>query len=237
MKAQDIIGRALAEERRYLYEDESKDMLVSAGIPATPCRVAADEEEAASIAGQIGYPVVLKVRSTAIQHKSDLGGVILNLGDAGQVRRAYREIMDRAKAVDPAAGVTVQTMAPPGREVIVGVTTDRQFGPVVMCGLGGVFTEILKDVSFRLIPLTEAHARDMIRSLQGYRLLAGYRGAPPADEGALVDILLKVSRLVENEPRIRELDLNPVALYPQGALVLDARMVLGERAYDMDDMA
>ncbi len=226
MNVAELLAEARAAGRRYLCEDEVKEILGGMGIPATSCRLAHNEEEAVELARELGYPVVLKVRSPLIAHKSDTGGVALNLADSRQVRLAYREIMARATAVDPAAAVTVQPMASPGREMIIGVTTDRQFGPVLMCGLGGVFTEILGDVSFRLIPVNSDVARNMIRSLRGYRLLAGYRGAPPADEEALVNILVKVSELVATYPQIRELDLNPVVVYDRGALVLDARLIL-----------
>ncbi|AEG14098.1 acetyl-CoA synthetase I (NDP forming), beta subunit [Desulfofundulus kuznetsovii DSM 6115] len=226
MNVAEFLAEARAAGRRYLCEDEVKEILGGVGIPVPPCLLAHNEEEAVERAGELGYPVVLKVRSPLITHKSDTGGVALNLVDSRQVRLAYREIMARARATDPAAAVTVQPMASPGREMIIGVTTDRQFGPVLMCGLGGVFTEILGDVSFRLVPVSPGVARNMIRSLRGYRLLAGYRGAPPADEEALVNILVKISDLVASYPQIQEMDLNPVVVYDRGALVLDARMVL-----------
>ncbi|MGB9803100.1 acetate--CoA ligase family protein [Desulfofundulus sp.] len=226
MNVAEILELVRSAGRRYLCEDEAKEILSRVGIPVTPCRLARTEDEAVERAGELGYPVVLKVRSPLIVHKSDTGGVALNLVDSRQVRRAYREIMARAVAVDPAAAVTVQPMAESGREVIVGVTDDRQFGAVLLFGLGGVFTEILGDVSFRLLPVDRDAACSMIRSLRGYRLLSGYRGAPPADEEALIDILIKVSDLVAAYPQIREMDLNPVVVYERGALVLDARIFI-----------
>jgi acetyl-CoA synthetase (ADP-forming) len=224
----EMLAAARSAGRRYLCEDEVKEILQRVGVPVTPCYLARSEEEAVARAIEVGYPVVLKVRSPLIAHKSDSGGVVLNLANGYQVRRAYRQIMDRVKGVDPEAAVTVQPMASPGREVIVGFTVDRQFGPVLMCGFGGIFAEVLGDVSFRLVPVEPDMARDMVRSLRGYRLLAGYRGIPPADEGALVDILVKVSGLAAAFPQIQEMDLNPVVVYERGALVLDARAVLAD---------
>lgn len=226
MAAEKILAAARSEGRRILCEDEAKELLRYAGVPVVPCRLAGSEEEAVALAGEVGYPVVLKVRSPLIIHKTEAGGVALNLKDAAEVRRAYGEIMSRAAAMDPRAMVTVQPMAPPGREVIVGVTLDRQFGHVLMVGLGGVLAEILGDVSFRLIPLAREEAWKMVCSLKGYRLLTGYRGLPPADSEALVDLLLKVSGLVGAHPEISELDLNPVLVYERGLLVADARAVL-----------
>ncbi|MCS5695694.1 acetate--CoA ligase family protein [Desulfofundulus thermocisternus] len=228
MNVAEVLAAARAAGRRYLCEDEVKEILQRVGVPVTPCYLARSEEEAVARAIEVGYPVVLKVRSPFIAHKSDSGGVVLNLANGYQVRRAYRQIMDRVKGVDPGAAVTVQPMASPGREVIVGFTVDRQFGPVLMCGLGGIFTEVLGDISFRLVPVGPDVARDMVRSLRGYSLLAGYRGIPPADEGALVDILVKVSGLAAAFPQIEEMDLNPVVVYERGALVLDARAVLAD---------
>lgn len=226
MTAVGFDAAACREGRRVLCEDEAKEVLRRAGIPVVPCRLAGSEDEAAVLAAACGYPVVLKVRSPLIVHKTEAGGVTLNLASEAEVRRAYREILSRAAVLDPGALVSVQPMAPPGREVIVGVTRDPHFGPVVMAGLGGVLAEILEDVSFRLLPLVREEAVRMIRSLRGYRLLAGYRGAPPADVGALADLLVKVSELVENRAEIAELDLNPVLVYERGLVVADARLVL-----------
>jgi len=226
LTANEIISFAAASGRNLLFEDEAGALLKAAGIPVNRCRVAPDEEGAVRAAVETGFPVVLKVRSPAIVHKTEAGGVCLGLMDEAAVRRAYREIMKKARLVDQEAQVTVQPMAAPGVEVLIGMTTDPQFGQVIAFGLGGTFVEVLGDVAFRLVPLQGKDARDMIDSIRGNVILKGYRGSAPVDKTALVDIILKVSRLVENNPRIREIDLNPVFAYPKGALVVDARIII-----------
>ncbi len=210
-----------------LLEPETKIILSTLGIQTTTCHQADTPEDAARIAGEIGYPVVLKALSPMLLHKSDTGGVELDLRNPEDVFRAYELIKDRAAKIDPNAGVTVQKMAPKGIEVIVGVTTDYQFGKVIMFGIGGILTELLKDVSFRLPPIDEYDARDMIGSLKSYQLLTGFRGSPSADIDAIVDILLKVSKVVSDHPSIQEMDLNPIIVYPKGAIVVDARARIG----------
>lgn len=224
--AKDIIESALAKGRDYLYEDEAKEMLAQWGISVNSCKAAFTPEEADLLAGEAGYPVALKVRSGAALHKSDLGGVHLDLPGPREVLRAFDNILSRIKPLDPDAGVTVQPMASPGVEVIVGFASDKQFGKVLMFGLGGVFAEVLEDVGFRLCPLDQAQALALIKSIKGYKLLEGYRGAPPLDIMALSQIITRVSQLAVLKPQILELDLNPVVVYPQGALALDARAKL-----------
>lgn len=223
----EIINFARGEGREFLFEDEAKKILSLRGIPVTPCAVADTEDEAVYQAGLLGFPAVLKVRSTKAVHKTELGGVRLSLPDGASVRAAFREIMEKAAPLDGAAGVVVQPMAQSGVEVIVGYTRDRQFGPVVAFGLGGVLIEVLEDVAFRLAPLDFGEAGRMIGQLKGFNILNGYRGAPPADLEALKDIIVKVSHLGVEYPEILEMDLNPVAAYPEGALVLDARVRFG----------
>lgn len=225
-----VIERAQAEGRTLLNEVESKQLLEEAGIPTTKAGLATSEDEAVALADRAGYPVVLKIMSPDIAHKSDAGGVALNLADAAAVRAAYGKMMASVKAAEPDAridGVSVQQHAKPGTEVIVGMTTDPSFGPVLMFGLGGVLVEILKDVAFRVVPLEQRDAAELIREIKGFPLLQGYRGAPPADLAALEDLLLKVSAFVEAHPEVRELDLNPVFAYPDGALAVDARVIVG----------
>lgn len=219
-----IITSARESGRDVLFEDESKSLVAAAGIPVNESYTATTEREAVELAEQIGYPAVLKVRSAAFSHKSNIGGVRLNLSGPDAVRRAFLEVTDRARREDPHACVTVQRMVEQGIEVIIGTAVDPHFGPVVMFGLGGVFTEILDDHCFRLIPINKSEASAMVRSLRGSHLLQGYRNIPPADLGALESILIGVSDLMQKHPEIMELDLNPVAVYPQGALVLDARV-------------
>lgn len=220
------IDQASREGRAYLMEHEVKVILEERGISTTGSRVARSEDEAVKLFQSIGSPVALKILSPQIIHKSDAGGVKLNLGSEEEVRRAFRQIM-KSFGEKTVTGISVQEMAKPGIEVIIGVTMDPTFGPVMMFGLGGVFVEILKDVSFRSIPLSEADADDMIQEIKGSALLKGYRGSL-ADIPALKDLLLKISDLVMESPKIREMDLNPVFLYPKGYKVVDARIILGE---------
>jgi acyl-CoA synthetase (NDP forming) len=224
-----VIERARGEGRTLLNEVESKELLEAAGIATSGARLARSADQAAALADQLGYPVVLKILSADISHKSDVGGVALNLGDAAAVRDAYERMMAAVRAAEPDAridGVSVQRQAAAGTEVIVGVTTDPQFGPVVMFGLGGVLVEVLRDVAFRLVPLEPRDAHQIVREIKGFPLLQGYRGAPPADLAALEDLVLKVSRFVETHPEVEELDLNPVFAYPDGAVAVDARIIV-----------
>jgi acyl-CoA synthetase (NDP forming) len=190
--------------------------------------VARTADAAAALADQVGYPVAVKLASHRLVHKTEVGGVRLGLADAGAVRRAFTEIRDRLRAdgaLDAMEGVLVQPMAT-GVEVMVGVADDPQFGPLVAFGLGGIHVEILGDVCFRVTPLTDRDAREMVRSIRGHRLLTGYRGHPPGDTKALEEVLLRVGRLVDEVPEVNELDLNPVFALPpgQGCRVVDARV-------------
>ena len=225
----DPIAAARGEGRTLLTEVESKQLLHDAGINVTQARLATSAEAAVKTAGELGFPVVLKVISGDIAHKSDVGGVALNLGDAGAVRAAYDKMMADVKRAAPQAkvsGVSVQQMAKPGTEVIIGTTTDSQFGPVMMFGLGGIFVEVLKDVAFRVVPLEPRDARQIVREIRGYPVLEGVRGQPGADIDALERMVLQVSDFVAKHSEIAELDLNPVLAYPDGAIAVDARVVL-----------
>jgi len=229
MSITEIIDKAKSEGRSILTEVESKQILAEAGIPIARAQLAATREEAVAVARQIGLPVVLKIVSPDISHKSDVGGVKLNLGSQEEVAAAFDEIVAAAQRAQPGAtilGVSVQKMARPGVEVIMGMTKDPQFGPVLMFGLGGVFVEVLKDVAFRIVPLEPRDARQMIRDIQGFPVLEGFRGQEPADLAALEDMLMRLSAFVEGHPEIQELDLNPVFAYKDGALAVDARIVL-----------
>jgi acyl-CoA synthetase (NDP forming) len=224
-----IIAAVKKHGRSVLTEIEAKQVIRDAGIATVPATLAASQKEAVTIARQIGFPVVLKVASPDITHKTDAGGVKTGLKSGAEVARAYRDIMASVRAKYSGAkidGVSVQSMARPGIEIIIGMSKDPQFGPVIMFGLGGIFVEVLKDVSFRLIPLTKKDAGQMIKEIKGYALLNGYRGQEPANLPSLVDVLLKVSALVEKNPEIKELDLNPVFAYQDSALAVDARIVL-----------
>lgn len=221
-----LVNQANCEGRVYLMEHEVKAILEGQGISTTRYQVARSEEEAVKLFQSTGSPIALKILSPAVIHKSDAGGVKLNLQNEDQVREAYRQIINSFRD-KPVTGVSVQEMAKPGVEVIIGVTSDPTFGPVMMFGLGGIFVEVLKDVSFRSIPLSEYDAEDMIEEIKGYALLKGYRGHS-ADVPALRDLLLKISDLVMENPEIKEMDLNPVFVYHEGYKVVDARIILGE---------
>lgn len=225
------ITDARREGRKMLTEVEAKELLKEAGINVVETKLATSKEEAVSISKQLGFPVVLKIASTDIIHKSDAGGVKLGLKTAAQVGKAYDDIMKAIKKQFPEAkiqGISVQKMAPQGVEVIIGMSTDAQFGPVLMFGLGGILVEVLKDVSFRIVPLERRDAREMIREIKGYPVLEGYRGQEPVDVAKLEEMLLKVSDFVEKHPEIEQLDLNPVFAYRDGAVAVDARIILRE---------
>jgi acyl-CoA synthetase (NDP forming) len=224
-----MIAKARDEGRTELTEVESKQLLSQAGINVVETRLAISKKKAVSLSGELGFPVVLKIASADIVHKSDAGGVKLGLANAQAVGQAYDEIMAAAKQKHPKAkilGVAVQKMARPGVEVIIGMSKDDQFGPVLMFGLGGILVEVLKDVSFRLVPLAKRDAAEMVREIKGYPLLEGYRGQEAVKISYLENLLLKVSDFVEKNPEVRELDLNPIFAYSDGALAVDARVIL-----------
>lgn len=225
--------QARSEGRTVLTEIESKQVLAAAGIPVAEARLATTPDEAVKIADSGGYPVVMKIVSPEITHKSDVGGVKVNVKTADEVRAAFEEITAAARAAQAGAtisGVAMQKMAPQGIEVIIGMSKDPQFGPVLMFGLGGILVEVLKDVSFRIVPIERRDAREMIEEIQAFPVLRGVRGQDPADIGALEDLLLKLSEFIEANPQVEELDLNPVFAYRDGALAVDARIVVGEVA-------
>ena len=220
---------ACKEGRKFLLETEAKTVCMEYGIPVTKFQLAKNEVEAVKFAEEIGYPIVLKIVSPDIIHKSDVGGVVVGLKTAKDVRNAYKQILEsikKHKADAKIVGVLVQEMAPSSTEVIVGAIKDPQFGPAVMFGLGGIFVEVLKDVTFRVAPITVDEAREMITEVKAYPLLKGYRNQPPADIEAIVQILLNTSRLVMEHQEIKELDLNPIMVYEKGAKTVDARIIL-----------
>ena len=224
-----IINQAKKEGRKTLLEPEAKTICAEYGISVNKFSLATTAQEAVKQAEKIGYPIVLKIVSPDIIHKSDAGGVKVNLKTPAEVEAAFNTIIENAKKYKADAkivGIIVQEMAPQGTEVIVGAVKDPQFGPTVMFGLGGIFVELLKDVNFRVAPLTEQDAKEMITKLKAFPLLNGYRGSKPADIKALVEILVNVSKMVLANPEIKELDLNPVMSYPVGAKCVDARIIL-----------
>lgn len=201
------------------------------GLPTVPWGLAHSANEAVQVASSMGYPVVLKIMSPDIIHKFDVGGIQLNLASADEVRQGYETMMQSIAVKQPDArleGVFVQKMVSGGREVLLGMKQDPQFGPVLVFGLGGIYVELLKDVTFRVAPIREYSARHMIQSIRTYKLLEGARGEPPADVEAIADSLLRLSQLAVEQPLIAELDINPMLVMPegQGAFVADARIAV-----------
>ena len=210
---------------------EALSLVAKKGLDCTAFALAESPGSASEIAQKQGFPVALKVSSPDIVHKSDAGGVQLNLDTPEAVEKAYGELLARVKNSCPQAkidGVLVNKMAPAGQEVIIGMNRDPQFGPIMLFGLGGVLVEIFRDVVLWHPPLSRKDALEMIQQIKGYPVLAGYRGQPPVDIKALADCLLAVAQLAEENPKIVEIDLNPVFAYPQGALVADARIIMKE---------
>ena len=229
MTAKEILARARKENRTVLTEIEAKQLLMESGINCTDTRLATSKDAAVKLSEQFGYPSVLKISSVDITHKSDAGGVKVNLKNKAEVENAFDSIMRSCKATVPTArieGVSVQGMARPGIEIIMGMIKDPSFGPVVMFGLGGVFVEVLKDVAFRIVPIEKSDAEDMINEIKGKKLLEGYRGQEPADVDYLQQMLLRLSDFVNATPEIEEVDMNPVFAYRNGAVVVDARIIL-----------
>ena len=228
--ARRVCQKALAERGPgWLASDETRAVLTEFRLPLPPGGVAKTADEAVMLARSVGFPVAAKLASHSIVHKTEFGAVRLNVADDAAVRRAFGEIRERMieeKSLDAMEGVLVQPMISGGVEVMVGITQDPLFGPLIGFGLGGIHVEILADVCFRVTPLTDRDAKEMIAEIRGYRLLQGYRGHGPADVAAIEEILLRISRLVEEVPEISELDLNPIfALAPgQGCRIVDARI-------------
>jgi acetyltransferase len=226
-----IIENARRQGRAALLEPEAKRLLEIQGAPVIADRVATTADEAVSIAKDIKSTVVLKIVSADILHKSDAGGVRTGLEREADIRRAFKEITDNARQYNPDAdirGMLVSPMAKSGVEVIIGTKYDDQFGPVIMYGLGGIMVEILKDVAFRVLPLTPSGARKLINETQSHPILDGARGTAPADKKALQKLLVLCSELVESYPEIEEMDLNPVIVHNKGLSIVDARIILKE---------
>jgi succinyl-CoA synthetase beta subunit len=224
--------RAQRDGREALTEPETKVMLAHAGIAVTTDAVATSASEAARLARHVGFPVVLKIVSSDLPHKSDVGGVQLGLQNQQEVRRAYGTIISsvrRAAGHARIEGVLVQPHLS-GREVILGATHDPQLGPVVMFGLGGTAVELLGDVVFRLVPIAEREAREMLGEIKSAPLLSGYRGAAAVDKGSIVRALVRLSRLMcRFSGAIREIEINPMVMTPHGGVAVDAMAVLARR--------
>ena len=223
-----IIEKA-KKEKRSLLETEAKELLREYGISVPDFRLIENEDEVSKITSEISFPLVMKIVSPDIIHKSDAGGVKVGVKTEKEARLAYKEIMLKATKYNKKAkisGVIAYTMVPQGTEVIIGMMKDPHFGPVIMFGLGGIFVEILKDVSFRILPIEERDALEMIAEIKGYEILKGARGKPPRDIQAIEEVLMKVSKLTMENPEINEIDLNPIFVFEKGLQVVDARMIL-----------
>jgi acetate---CoA ligase (ADP-forming) len=230
-----VINKARADNRDSLTEIEAKEVFKAYGMPVTAIALAKTEEEAVSIGKKIGFPLVMKIVSPDILHKSDAGGVKVNIKDEAGIREAFTTILKNAKAYKADAnihGLAIQEMAPWGTETILGSTTDPSFGPTVMFGLGGIFVEVLKDVTFRVAPLSHQHAEEMIGEIRGAPILAGVRGEKPRDRKALAQTIYSYSQMVYDlQDEIKESDANPVLVYEEGTglKVADARVILHKK--------
>jgi acyl-CoA synthetase (NDP forming) len=226
-----VLDQLKADGRASAGDTEAREILGAYGVPLPKSALAANADEAVAAAEAMGYPVVMKIASPDILHKTDIGGVKLNITNAADVRDAFDLIVYRATRHMPDAtiwGCQVQQMVKGGREVIIGMNRDPQFGPLLMFGLGGVYVEALKDVTFRVAPIDRREAREMLTEIRAYNLLRGVRGEKPADLDAVADILVRVSQLVTDFPEIVEMDINPLLVFAagQGVLGLDMRLAL-----------
>lgn len=227
----DIVTKALSEGRFKLLDHEAYELLEAYGIPTPAYKVVSNYEEAIKAANEVGYPVAIKVVSPDIMHKTDVGGVILNINNDDDVKKACEEMNNNIKRLAPYArvfGFIVQHMIQGGLEVIVGGLRDRIFGTVILFGIGGILTELYKDTSMRIAPITEDDALSMIKETKAYQLMIGYRGMPRRDIYSLVDIIVKFSRLMIENPQISEADLNPVIMLEngRGSYAVDARFII-----------
>jgi len=229
----EIINHAREENRTFLLEPESKTLMKNIGISTTEFQVATSAEEAKKVAKKIGFPVVMKIVSPQIIHKTDAGGVRLNIKDEKTAEAAYEEIIKNCLKYKKDAeirGILIEKMVKPSTEIIVGVTRDPTFGPAIMFGLGGIFVELLKDVSFRIAPIEEKDAKEMISEIKALPMLQGFRGGPNVDLKLIVDVLMKISQLsIDYMDDILEIDLNPIFAYDDKLLTVDARVILTEK--------
>jgi acetyl-CoA synthetase (ADP-forming) len=222
----------MAKEKRQniiFNEVEAKRLLGLAGIPVIDTRLARTKKEAVSLSREIGFPVVMKVVSPDVVHKSDIGGVKVGLTSTAQVQKAYTEIITNVNEKVPGArieGISVQKMALPGVEIIIGMNEDDQFGPVIMFGLGGIWVEVIRDVVFRVVPVSSRDADEMVREIKGFAVLRGYRGQEPVKISSLTTLITRISKFIEKNPQVKELDINPLIASGDGVVAVDARIVM-----------
>jgi len=225
----DSVLELAIKEKRNLTEAEAYELLSKYGIPVPKYSVASSEEEAVKIAKRLGFPLVIKIVSPDIMHKTDIGGIKMNIINPSQVKESYKNIICNVRKNKPEArinGMLFYKQAPKGVEVIVGMIRDPQFGPTVMFGLGGIFTEILKDVAFRVCPVERTDIEEMLTEIEGIKMLQGYRGQARRDVNAIINIIIRVSKLALDYSVIKGIDLNPIIVYEKGALVVDAKVLL-----------
>ncbi len=228
MSIAELLKKKLDTGQTVLTEFESKELLSGIGIPIPSQKIAKTKEETIAAAEEIGYPVVLKLMAEDVVHKSDTGAVKLNINSKEEVEQAFNDLMNIQAQSEKL--ISIQKMASePITELIIGMTTDAQFGPALMFGIGGILVELLEDVSFRIAPITEYDAKEMIHEIKGFPILDGYRGKPKADIDAIVETLLKISDLVVKNEEIFEMDLNPVFIYDKGISCVDARIILKKK--------
>lgn len=228
-KARTLIHSALSLGGHSLQGVEAIKILSYYGIKVAKSKAARNQREAALVANSMGFPVVLKIISEDILHKSDVGGVKIDIGSQGELRRAFYEIIQNVNRANPRAkitGVLVQKMAPKGYEFAIGGTRDPQFGPTVMFGLGGIFIELFRDVSFRLAPVTQEEAKEMMKEIKAFTLLTGFRSSKSLDIEAIARSIVSIGSLLVEQEEIKSIDVNPLTVYPKGVLATDVRIIL-----------
>jgi acyl-CoA synthetase (NDP forming) len=228
MNITEVLKKKINTGQNVLTEFESKELLKEIGIAIPAQKLTKTKEDTIVAAQEIGYPVVMKLMAEDVVHKSDTGAVKLNIKNKDEAEKAFNDLMKIESQSEKK--ISVQKMADePITELIIGMTTDAQFGPALMFGIGGILVELLEDVSFRIAPITDYDAKEMIHEIKGFPILNGYRGKPKADIDAIVDTLLKISELVTKNEEIYEMDLNPVFIYQKGLICVDARIILKKK--------
>lgn len=228
MKPKEIFKKIRSQKRNILTVEESRKILEFYKIPFVKSELVKKEEDVVHVSSKIGYPLVLKIVSPQIIHKTDVGAIITDIKNEKELRKGFRKIVRNVKRKIRKAkidGVLIQKMVEDGQQVIIGGKKDPQFGQIIMFGLGGIFVEVFEDVSFRIVPISRFDAEQMIQDIKGYRVLKGFRGKK-YDVKALTDVLLKVSKLLEENQEIQELDINPIIVSSRGAVAVDARVVI-----------
>jgi len=229
MKPAEVFEKVRRKKRNNLTEEESRLVLKYYDIPMVDSKKTTGIEDALEFAKKIGYPLVLKIVSPDIIHKTDVGGVVLDVEDEHELRESYQKMLRVVRKRAPKAeieGINVQDMVEGLCEVIIGGKKDPTFGQTIAFGMGGIFVEVYKDISFRVVPINREDAEEMMKEIKGYKVLEGYRGKPAADIGTLVDVLMKVSAMLEKEQDIKELDINPIFAAERGAVAADARIII-----------